>query len=211
MKSQYRILFAFIVLLVAMSCVCNSSSLTPSTPPTAAPVATDSAAPTANVPQPPTNGTSSDLVTFTDQNNWLAFDLPGDWTHDNIKSDDGFYYVDKFAAPDSTAKMDSLVYNDGIVFSGKDNGKWALGFLNSDYSNTGKVGDIRISSDQIMKDGSDRLEWVSKSGGYSGVSYFEVRGTDHKTFLMLTAWWVDGVDKAVLDAVNNAIASYRVP
>ena len=60
------------------------------------------------------------------------------------------------------------------------------------YSNTGKVGDIRVSSDQIMDDGSERLEWKSKGGDYSGVSFFETRGSDNSTFLMFTAWWVDG-------------------
>ncbi|MBK6792037.1 MAG: hypothetical protein IPG80_05725 [Anaerolineales bacterium] len=83
--------------------------------------------------------------------------------------------------------------------------------INNFYSATGAVGDIRISSDQIMNDGSERLEWVSKSGGYSGVSFFETRGDDNSTFMMLTSWWMGSADQATIDTINNAIASYRIP
>ncbi|HET7142431.1 MAG TPA: family 16 glycoside hydrolase [Anaerolineales bacterium] len=38
MRSQYRVLFAFIILLVAISCLCTSTDVTPSTPPTNPPV-----------------------------------------------------------------------------------------------------------------------------------------------------------------------------
>lgn len=219
MKSQYRMLFTFIVLLVAVSLACGGGS-TPAAPtaaPTNPPPPTSEAAPTSNVPQPSsneqpsTNGTSSDLVTFVDQNNLLAFDLPGDWFYENIPSDDNVFYTDVFTSPDESAKIESLVYNDDEAFVKNQNGKFALYLLNTYYSSTGNVGDIRVASDQIMDDGSERLEWSSKGGGYSGVSFFELRGNDNKTFLMLTAWWVDGTDDAVLDAVNNAISSYYIP
>ncbi len=214
MKSQYRMLFAIAVLLIAVGCLCNSTDVTPTAiPPTNVPAATSAPAPTANVPQPnePTSngGTSSDIVTFVDQNNLLAFDLPGDWAYENIPSEN--FYTDVFTSPNEAAKIESLVYNDGQAFTGKDNGKFALYLLNTFYSSTGQVGDIRIASDQIMKDGSERLEWSSKGGGYTGVSFFELRGEDRKTFMMYTAWWVDDVDQATLDAVNNAIASYSIP
>ena len=216
MKSQYRMLFAIAVLLIAVGCLCNNTNV--ATSPTNVPAATNAPslpndpAPTANVPQPnepSSNGTSSDIVTFVDQNNLLAFDLPGDWTYENIPSEN--FYTDVFTSPNEAAKIESLVYNDGQAFTGKDNGKFALYLLNTFYSSTGQVGDIRIASDQIMKDGSERLEWSSKGGGYTGVSFFELRGEDRKTFLMYTAWWVDDVDQATLDAVNNAIASYSIP
>jgi hypothetical protein len=212
-------LFAIAVLLIAVGCLCNGTNVATPVAPTIAPVPTKAAAPTANLPQPPANndngstttnaGTSSDLVTFTDQNNLLAFDLPGNWTYVNTPGEK--FYTDTFTSPDEAAKIESLVYNDGVAFSGKDNGKFALYLLNTFYSNTGQVGDIRISTDQIMQDGSERLEWTSKGGGYSGVSYFELRGDDRKTFLLFTAWWSDGADQTVLDAVNNAISSYNIP
>lgn len=218
MKSQYRMLFAIAILLIAVGCLCNGTNVATPTTPTNAPAPTKAAAPTANVPQPPSNngnssgnttGTSSDIVTFTDGNNLLAFDLPGDWTYENIPNDK--FYTDVFTSPNEAAKIESLVYNDGTAFTGKDNGKFALYLLNTFYSNTGQVGDIRVASDQIQTDGSERLEWSSKGGGYSGVSFFELRGDDRKTFLMFTAWWIDDVDQETFDAVNNAISTYTIP
>ncbi|HNE06417.1 MAG TPA: hypothetical protein PLT08_17955, partial [Anaerolineales bacterium] len=80
------------------------------------------------------------------------------------------------------------------------------------YSSTGKNnGDIRIKSDQIMKDGSERFEWTSKGGNYSGISFFEVRGDDKRTWLMWTLVWNNTADQAVLDVIDSAIASYRIP
>jgi hypothetical protein len=227
MKSQYRMLSAFVVLLVAISCMCSGGNAVPTAiptnalPPTSAvaptnaPPPTSAGAPTSNVPQPPSNdpppsnGNSSALVTFTDQNNYLAFDLPGDWTYKNNPGDK--FYTDVFTSPDGAAKIESLVYDDGTAFVKSQNGQFALYLLNTFYSNTGQVGDIRISGDQIQKDGSERLEWTSKGGGYSGYSYFETRGSNNNVFLMFTAWWVNGTDQTTLDTINNAISSYYIP
>lgn len=208
---QYRMLFIFIALMLAVSLACSGGA-------TPAPAPTSTKAP--SVPNPPSNngnppsnngnvGSSSELVTFTDQNDLMAFELPGDWNYENGSGED--YYYDTFTSPDGTAKMESLVYNDGTPFVAGQNGKFALGLLHQFYSNTGKEGDIRISDDSMQSDGSERLTWSSKSGGYSGVSFFELRGSDNKTFLMLTAWWSDDSDQANIDAINAAIGSYRLP
>jgi len=222
MRSQYRMLFGFIALLLAVSLACNGGS-TPTAIPTNVPaptmVPTLVPPPTKGAPAgepqaplnnpPPSNGNSSAIVTFTDENNLLAFDVPGDWTYEQLPGNNN--YIDRITAPDGSAIIDSLVYNDGAVFSGKDNGKFALQLLNQFYSSTGKEGDIRISNDQIMPDGSEKLTWSSKGGGYSGVSFFELRGSDSKTFLMFTLFYNNDADQAVLDVLDNAIASYVIP
>ncbi len=227
MKSQYRMLFALVALLTSVSLAC--SALAPAEPtaiPTNPPLPTNAPLPTADaqlpVPGGPSNpaggsagnsqtsGTSSDQVTFVDENNLLGFDLPGDWFYEHNAYD--VYYVDTFTSPDeSSAKIESLVYNDGEAFVKSQNGQFALYLLNTYYSSTGEVGDIRVLGDQIMKDGSERLEWVSKGGNYSGYSYFEIRGDDRKTFLMFTVWYINDVDQATLDSVNNAVNTYYVP
>lgn len=198
-----RMLFGFIALLVIVSLACGGSSA-PATNPTLPPVATNPPA----QEQPQTQGGSSDLVTFTDGNNLLVFDLPGDWTYE--QTSDTNYYVDSFTSPDGSALIESMVYNDGTPFVKSQKGAFALDLINTFYSATGKVGDIRVTGDQIMDDGSERLEWTSKSGGFSGVSFLETRGDD-TTFLLFTAKWLDTADQSVLDAINNAIASYRIP
>ncbi len=225
MKSQYRMLFAMIALLLVTSLACYGG-----TPPTATSVPTNTPAPT-KVPQvqppaatpgmpqppsgnqlndpPPPNGGSPEMYTFTDQNDLLSFDLPGDWTYENVPGD--VYYTDIFTSPDGSAKIESLVYNDGTAFTGKDNGRFALYLLNTFYSNTGKEGDIRVSEDSIMPDGSEKLTWTSKGGGYSGVSFFELRGSDRMTFLMFTLYYSNDADQAVLEVLDNAINTYVVP
>jgi hypothetical protein len=226
MKSQYRTLSVFIAFLTSVSLACAALSPAEPTavptlppPPTAAPLPTsDVALPNPSGPSNPAGGssentqtgTSSDIVTFVDENNLLAFDLPGDWFYEHNAYD--VYYVDTFTSPDeSSAKIESIVYNDGTAFVKSQNGQFALYLLNTYYSSTGNVGDIRVLGDQIMEDGSERLEWTSKAGGYSGYSYFETRGDDNTTFLMFTIWYINEVDQATLDTVNNAVNTYYVP
>ncbi len=149
------------------------------------------------------------------QNNLLAFDLPNDWTYlkhtdhgDTIYSD-VTAYSDTFTSPDGAANIESLVMfaNEGVTVNNSVSQGVALDILNTYYSSTGKNnGDIRIKSDQIMKDGSERFEWISKGGNYTGVSFFEVRGDDKRTWLMLT---LVGEQRrsGSLDVVDNAIAT----
>ncbi len=196
-------LFIFIALMLAVSLACNGGSSPAS--PTKGP----------SVPNVPSNnGGSSEFVTFTDQNNLMAFEIPSDWTYENgseVFDDGDSYYYDTFTSADGTAKIENLVYSKTTPFVAGQNGKFALLLLHNYYSNTGKEGDIRISEDSIQPDGSEKLTWTSKSGGYSGVSFFELRGGDNKTFMMLTAWWTDDSDQANVDAINAAIESYRLP
>lgn len=203
MKSN-RMLFSFVALLVIVSLACGGSA-EPTANPTLPPVPTNAPAEQPAQQQ----GSSNDIVTFTDGNGLLAFDLPGDWTYE--QSSDTNYYVDTFTSPDGSALIESLVYNDGTAFVKSQKGQFALDLINTFYSATGKVGDIRVTGDQIMDDGSERLEWESKSGGFSGVSFLETRGEDNSTFLLFTAKWLNDVDQATFDAINNAIASYRIP
>lgn len=223
MKSQYRMLFAFAVLLIAVACLCTGSgnvATAPteaiSIPPTNVPAPTNVSAPTSNVPRPPvlnnpppSNNNSSEIVTFTDENNLLAFDVPGDWIYEQLPGENN--YIDRITAPDGSAVIDSLVYNDGSAFTGNDNGRFALQLLHQFYSNTGKEGDISISGDAIQADGSEKLTWKSRSGGYSGMSFFELRGDDRKTFLMFTVFYSNDADQAILDVLDNAITSYTIP
>jgi hypothetical protein len=218
-------LFGFMALLLAVSLACGGSS-NPTPNPTLPPVPTN---PPANQDQgqqqdqgqdqgqvqPSDNG----MVTFVDQNNLLAFDLPGDWTYEHTDHGDAIYtdvdaYTDTFTSPDESVIIESLVMfaNPGVKVDNSTSQYVALDILNTYYSSTGtNNGDIRISSDQIMQDGSERFEWTSKGGDYSGVSFFEVRGDDKRTWLMWTAFWSNNVDQTMLDIVDNAIATYAIP
>ncbi len=224
MKNQYRTLFAFAALLLFVSLACNGGA-TPTVAvfPTSQPLPTNppqSNNPPSNnnsiVPQPPalnepppSNGNSSELVVFTDENNLLTFEVPGDWYYEQKTYENA--YIDSITSPDGSAIIDSLVYNDGQPFTGNDNGRFALQLLHQYYSNTGKEGDISISADEMQPDGSEKLTWKSKSGGYSGVSFFELRGGDRMTFLMFTLYYANDADQSMLDILDHAITSYTIP
>lgn len=217
---QYRFVLLFVSVLAFAALACNGGRSPTSAPepevPTSAPeVMPATAAPT----QDDSNsgdtsaqtGDSSEIVTFTDENNFFSFELPGDWTHENFLNEEDGVYVDRFESPDGTGFIENITGFSKEPLTGGANGKVALYFIHKYYSSTGKEGDIRISSDQIQPDGSERLAWTSKGGGYSGISYFEVRGDDRKTFLMLTVWWGSDTPQEVLDTIDAAIESYRIP
>lgn len=220
MKS-YRMLFGLMALLLAVSLACGGSAQ-PTPFPTLPPVPTNPPVQQQEQQQQQQQEQQTSdggMVTFVDQNNLLAFDLPGDWTYSNKDHGRDIYsdvtaYSDTFTSPDGSAKIESLVmYADpGVKVTNSISQGVALDILNTYYSSTGtNNGDIRIKSDQIMKDGSERFEWTSKGGNYSGVSYFEVRGDDKRTWLMWTLWWDNSADQATLDVINNAINTYYVP
>jgi hypothetical protein len=186
-------------LMLGVGLACGSPAPTPTPAPTVA-------------PPEPTQATSSgdEWVTFTDENDYLELDVPGDWAYGQDKDEENdFWYWDYFVSPDEHAVVESVVFDDGTAWTGSSSGKQALYMLHQFYSNTGEEGDIRISDDSIQKDGSERLTWESKSGDYSGISFFEVR--NRTAFLMFTVKWDNDFEDQYLDTLNSVIDSYRIP
>lgn len=204
----YLFLLGFAVFIIVIGIACSGGAT-----PTAQPPQQQQPAPTTQSTTTQSNsnnsniGNSSALVTFTDQNKFYQIDVPGDWKY--TASSGTHYYVDQFKAPDGNALVENITYNDDTPFSGSQNGQFALQLLHQFYSVTKKEGDIRVSDDSIMKDGSERLTWTSKGGGYSGLSYFEVR--DRLNFLMFTVEWSNNYKDTYLDTLNQVVASYVIP
>jgi hypothetical protein len=163
----------------------------------------------------PIDSTSNDstggYVTFTDQNNLYSIEVPADWVYSQtVDTQDNNYYIDTFKSPDEGAVIENIVYDDGTAFTGNQKAKFSLYLLNTFYSSTGKEGDIKVSDDSIMKDGSERLTWTSKGGGYSGLSFLEVR-SNGTTFLFFTVDWGNDVQDTYIDTLNYVIESYKIP
>lgn len=202
---QYRALFAFIAILVSASLACIVGTPEP-TPVPPAPAPTEAL----SQPLPPAGGTSG-TTTFVDQSKLFQIEVPADWTYEQVvDTENNNYYIDTFTSPDEKAVIESIVYDDGTVFKGSDTSRFALYLLNTFYSSTGKEGDIRVTEDSIQKDGSERLTWTSKGGGYSGISFLELR-SNKTTFLFLTANWTNSAEDQYLDTINQVIASYSIP
>ena len=158
-------------------------------------------------PQQQPSTSNSDYVLFTDRNGLYQIEVPGNWLQSEETGE--AYYIDQFKSPDGNALIENLVYDDGDPFTGRSHGKFALALLHNFYSYTGEEGDIRVSDDKIMPDGSERLTWTSREGGYSGISFFEVR--NDTIFLMFTVEWLDDAEADYIDIFYRAIESYVVP
>ena len=192
----FRFLFGLTALMLAVGIACGSSTPTATPAPTAAPAPTGGAAPSGD-----------EWVTFTDENDYLAIDLPGDWEYSQtVDAENDVWYWDVFASPDGRAGVESIVYDEGKPLN---TGKTALNWLHQNYSSTGQEGDIRISDDSIQKDGSERLTWASKGGNYSGISFFEIRKPT--AMLMFTVLWDDASAEQYGDVLDQVIGSYRTP
>jgi len=158
------------------------------------------------VTEPPAEN-SGGLKTFTDQNDLYQIQVPSDWVYKQSSGEN--YYIDQFKSPDGKAMVENIVYDDGTTFNGGQKGKFALQLIYQFYSSDGTSSDIKITSDQLMDDGSERLLWNSK-GGYSGASYFETR-TGRTTFLMFTIEWLDEAEDLYLDTLDQIVESYDIP
>jgi hypothetical protein len=218
----FRSLFAFVVLLLAVSLACGVFSGGQDIP-TTAPEVQQPATQPPQVQSPteqPIDNTSNDstsndssggYVTFTDQNNLYSIDVPADWDYSQtVDTENNNYYIDTFKSPDGGAVIENIVYDDGTAFTGNQKAKFSLYLLNTFYSSTGKEGDIKVSDDSIQKDGSERLTWTSKGGGYSGLSFLEVR-SNGTTFLFFTVDWGNDVQDTYIDTLNYVIESYKIP
>lgn len=209
---QYHALSAFIAILVSVSLACIGGTPEPTpVPPT--PVSTQALLQPLP-PATPSGGNGSGFITVEDQNKLYLFDVPADWSYEandlgNAIYSDVYMFADTWTSPDGSAVIEGISgRSEGFNFDGSTSTGVALDLLNSYYSSTGAEGDIRISKTSTAKDGSTRFDWASKGGDYSGISWFEVRGT--RTFLMWTVDWANTADQATLDMLDNAINTYQV-
>lgn len=219
MKAKgFKYLFLLMALLLAVNLACSggantpAAQVTPIQPNQGEPNNTNNEQPTA-APQPTAeqsnnNSNSGGTTTFTDQNNLYQIEVPSDWVYKQVTGDN--YYIDQFKSPDGNALIENIAYDDGTTFNGGQKGTFALELIYRFYSATGSNKDITITGDQLQDDGSERLEWFSESGGYSGASYFETRA-GRTTFLMFTIEWLNDYEDTYLDTLNAVVESYFVP
>lgn len=127
------------------------------------------------------------VSTFSDRNNLYKISIPRPWVH--TTEEDTNLYIDTFLSPDGYGLIENMAYDDGSTITKGDAGKIALYLLNNYY--TSGAGDIKVTGDKVQSDGSERLDWTSRSGGYHGQSFFETRGT---TFLMFSTIYSEGYE-----------------
>ncbi|MBN2501565.1 MAG: hypothetical protein JXB38_12360 [Anaerolineales bacterium] len=141
-------------------------------------------------------------VTFTGPGSLFTMEVPAAFE----------YYVDeytnevwdKFVSNDGHMIIHSVVYNEGTTITKSLAGRVALDLLHSQYAS-----DIRITDDEVQGDGSERLTWYSQSGGYAGLSFFEVR--NNTSFLMLTYVYDDDYYDIYSPIIDYTLSTYTIP
>ncbi|UCG24172.1 MAG: hypothetical protein JSW55_18945 [Chloroflexota bacterium] len=141
------------------------------------------------------------IYTFYGPGDLFSIDVPIPWTYEMVEGD--VFIVDTFTSPDEHAFIENITYDDGEMISRSEAGAFALELLKEFYA-----ADIQISDDQVQPDGSERLNWRSPSGEYSGISFLETRGT---IFLLYSSVWDDAYEDAYLDSLKYTIDTYDVP
>ncbi len=141
------------------------------------------------------------VVTFAGPQDRFSFDVPVPWKHEVLRAN--FVAVDSFIAPDGRAQVQSIVFDDGTTISRAAAGTLALAMLRDYYAE-----DVDVVDDLVQPDGSERLTWVSPSGEFNGVSFFETEGT---TFLMLTLQYEAAFEDIYLDLLTYLVGTYNTP
>ncbi|RMF50402.1 MAG: hypothetical protein D6755_01195 [Anaerolineae bacterium] len=139
--------------------------------------------------------------TFTGPADLFTIKIPTAWRYEHDANDTTA--VDTFYSPDEHAIVQNVAYDDGTAISKSEAGAFALSLLRNFYAD-----DVKITGDKVQPDGSERLTWSSPSGEYSGVSFFESRGT---TFLLFTVMYDDAYQDTYLDTLDYIISTYDVP
>ncbi len=141
------------------------------------------------------------IYEFAGPGDLFTIDVPTSWLYENDTSDNAV--VDTFYSPDNHAVIQNIGYDDGTVIDRNVAGEFALTLLRSFYAE-----DVRITDDQVQADGSERLTWFSPSGEYSGISFFETRGT---TFLLFTIVWDDPFEDLYFGVLDYTVNTYTTP
>ncbi|MFN8410932.1 MAG: hypothetical protein U0Z26_00955 [Anaerolineales bacterium] len=122
--------------------------------------------------------------TFNTPHQTLSISIPLGWQQSSDRQI-GKVSQEEFWAPDRNAVIESITVDTGEVVQLNFAGDYAIGWLNSRYSDGFK--DVKILSEVIMNDQIEKVEWTSRRGGYSGVTFFEIHDKT-KVVVLTTAW-----------------------
>ncbi len=131
----------------------------------------------------------------------FTIEVPTSWRFETTSDD--VSVVDTFYSPDEHAVIQNIAYDDGDEVTKSFAGAFALELLKTFYAD-----DIRVTDDQVQEDGSERLIWNSPSRDYSGISFFESRGT---TFLLFTVMYDNTFEDLYYDVLDYTVSTYDVP
>jgi hypothetical protein len=144
------------------------------------------------------------MFTYQPPDGSFSIFIPTAWTYSTGQSNDGSTNAYTFLSPDQNALISTVAYDDGKKYDLGAAGRVALYLLNNVY--TSGAGDIRVLKELSEGSNGERLTWISKKGGYSGSTIFEVNGT---TITSLTAAYVNSFEATYKPVIDFILSSYQ--
>jgi hypothetical protein len=147
-----------------------------------------------------------DSWTFTDANDRFSIDVPIGWKTLIDESMDDHVVRTQFRSPDDNAIIESIIWEPGGEIKLGSAADFLMDILRTSYASD--VNDIKITSEIVLEDyKSERITWISHSGGYAGMAYFEVRNKTQVVLLSIV--WNRLFDDIYEPVLNSAVSTYR--
>jgi hypothetical protein len=147
-----------------------------------------------------------DVWTFTEAENRFSMDVPLGWEWSASEPQEDVEKT-QFRSPDGNAVIDTIYWNPGEFINMVFAADYAFNLLADSYLKS--TDDIKVISEIILEDGrKEKITWVSRSGGYAGVTYFEVRNRVEMRVLSFT--WNRLFDDIYAPVMENAAATYEL-
>lgn len=144
--------------------------------------------------------------TFTHAEDHFSMDIPLGWQEFDSRPQENVVKT-QFHAPDGNAVIDHVFLDLGEIVKMDFAVDYAFELLGTYVNGTD---DIKVTSEIILENGKrERVTWVSRSGGYAGVAYIEVR--NRTQVLILSFTWNRLFDDIYAAVMESAAATYESP
>jgi hypothetical protein len=144
--------------------------------------------------------------TFTQAHDHFSMDIPLGWVAPDSEMQENVVRT-QFHAPDGNAVIDHVFWDQDEVIKMDAAAEYAFKLL-GDYVNG--TDDIKVTSEIILENGKkEKITWVSRSGGYTGMIYIEVRNRMEVFILSFT--WNRLFDDIYEPVMESTAATYESP
>lgn len=142
--------------------------------------------------------------TFTQAQDRFSMDIPLGWEWSASESQENIVKT-QFHSPDGNAVIDHIFWDYGEIIKMDFAAEYAFNLLGASYAK-GKD-DVKVTSEIILENGKkEKITWVSRSGGYAGVTYIEVRNRTQIHILSFT--WNRLFDDIYAPVMETAAATF---
>jgi hypothetical protein len=144
--------------------------------------------------------------TFTQAQDHFSLEVPLGWLGSDFEPQENVVRT-QFRAPDGNAVIDHVFWGHDEIIKMEVAVDYAFNLLGSHVNGTN---DIKVTSEIILENAKrEKLTWVSRSGGYAGVIYVEVRNRTEVIILSFT--WNRLFDDIYRPVMETSAATYESP